>query len=187
MARKAFVIGHECAGDVVEVGADVTHLKPGDAVAIEPGIPCWQDPLARCACDLGAAEKQALPSWPCWVCVSFCSHSRLACRHSQQRTALTLARAAAGWGATTWRTTTPADAQALELQLACLPAHGGAQVLTCDAACTGIPPTDGALSGGYPHSAAHLHCCARACALWWPQGHRHAHARASIPGHGRTA
>jgi L-iditol 2-dehydrogenase len=37
-----FVLGHECAGSVVEVGADVTHLKVGDRVALEPGKTCGQ-------------------------------------------------------------------------------------------------------------------------------------------------
>lgn len=34
------VLGHESSGVVVEVGHDVKHLKPGDRVAMEPGIPC---------------------------------------------------------------------------------------------------------------------------------------------------
>lgn len=33
-------LGHECAGTVVSVGADVTRFKPGDRVCIEPGVPC---------------------------------------------------------------------------------------------------------------------------------------------------
>ena len=35
-----FVLGHEPGGTVVEVGADVTHLKVGDRVALEPGKTC---------------------------------------------------------------------------------------------------------------------------------------------------
>ena len=35
-----FVLGHESAGTVVEVGENVSHLKVGDRVALEPGIPC---------------------------------------------------------------------------------------------------------------------------------------------------
>ena len=35
-----FVPGHECAGEVVEVGRNVTSLKAGDRVAVEPGITC---------------------------------------------------------------------------------------------------------------------------------------------------
>lgn len=36
---KPMVLGHEAAGIVVDVGADVKHLKVGDKVAIEPGVP----------------------------------------------------------------------------------------------------------------------------------------------------
>ena len=35
-----FVLGHECAGVVVETGSDVKHLKAGDRVALEPGKTC---------------------------------------------------------------------------------------------------------------------------------------------------
>ena len=35
-----FMLGHECAGTVVEVGKEVTDLKVGDRVALEPGITC---------------------------------------------------------------------------------------------------------------------------------------------------
>lgn len=38
------VLGHESSGVVDEVGSKVTGLKPGDAVAVEPGTPC-----RRCA------------------------------------------------------------------------------------------------------------------------------------------
>lgn len=37
-----FMLGHECAGTVVELGAGATHLKVGDRVALEPGITCGQ-------------------------------------------------------------------------------------------------------------------------------------------------
>lgn len=38
--ESPLVIGHEAAGEVVEVGSAVTTLKVGDRVALEPGIPC---------------------------------------------------------------------------------------------------------------------------------------------------
>lgn len=34
------VLGHECAGTVVEIGQSVTKVKLGDRVCLEPGIPC---------------------------------------------------------------------------------------------------------------------------------------------------
>lgn len=34
------VLGHESSGVVVEIGSKVKGLKPGDRVALEPGIPC---------------------------------------------------------------------------------------------------------------------------------------------------
>jgi L-iditol 2-dehydrogenase len=34
------ILGHECAGTVVEVGSGVTGVRVGDRVAIEPGKPC---------------------------------------------------------------------------------------------------------------------------------------------------
>lgn len=37
-----FILGHECAGTVVELGEGVQNLKVGDRVALEPGITCGQ-------------------------------------------------------------------------------------------------------------------------------------------------
>lgn len=39
VVNEPMVLGHEAAGEVVAVGADVTHLKAGDRVCMEPGIP----------------------------------------------------------------------------------------------------------------------------------------------------
>ena len=33
-------LGHECAGTVVEVGAEVAHLRPGQRVAVDPAMVC---------------------------------------------------------------------------------------------------------------------------------------------------
>lgn len=40
VVEPPFVLGHEPGGVVVEVGVDVTHLKVGDRVALEPGKTC---------------------------------------------------------------------------------------------------------------------------------------------------
>jgi len=38
--EKPMVLGHESSGTVHSVGSAVSHLKSGDRVALEPGIPC---------------------------------------------------------------------------------------------------------------------------------------------------
>ncbi|KAL6961820.1 L-iditol 2-dehydrogenase [Sarracenia purpurea var. burkii] len=42
VVKEPMVIGHECAGIIEEVGSEVKSLIPGDRVALEPGISCWQ-------------------------------------------------------------------------------------------------------------------------------------------------
>ncbi|MBT9385046.1 NAD(P)-dependent alcohol dehydrogenase [Pseudooceanicola sp. CBS1P-1] len=46
VVNDPMVLGHEASGTVIEVGAAVTHLAPGDRVCMEPGIP---DPTSRAA------------------------------------------------------------------------------------------------------------------------------------------
>ncbi|KPI38910.1 putative D-xylulose A [Cyphellophora attinorum] len=40
VVRDPMVLGHESSGTVIETGKEVTTLKVGDRVAMEPGIPC---------------------------------------------------------------------------------------------------------------------------------------------------
>lgn len=40
IVKKPMIIGHESSGVVCKLGASVKHLKVGDRVAIEPGVPC---------------------------------------------------------------------------------------------------------------------------------------------------
>jgi L-iditol 2-dehydrogenase len=37
-----FTVGHECAGEVEAIGRGVTRVKPGDRIAVEPAMPCWE-------------------------------------------------------------------------------------------------------------------------------------------------
>nr|XP_025971788.1 sorbitol dehydrogenase isoform X2 [Dromaius novaehollandiae] len=39
VVKDPLVLGHEASGTVIKVGSGVTHLQPGDRVAIEPGVP----------------------------------------------------------------------------------------------------------------------------------------------------
>ncbi|RWL92056.1 MAG: NAD(P)-dependent alcohol dehydrogenase [Mesorhizobium sp.] len=39
IVRQPMVLGHEASGTIVEVGANVTNLKVGDRVCMEPGVP----------------------------------------------------------------------------------------------------------------------------------------------------
>lgn len=40
IVNDPLILGHECAGVVAKVGENVRQFKPGDRVAIEPGVPC---------------------------------------------------------------------------------------------------------------------------------------------------
>jgi D-xylulose reductase len=44
LVEEPMVLGHEASGVVAEVGADVTHLKVGDRVCMEPGVPQFDSP-----------------------------------------------------------------------------------------------------------------------------------------------
>jgi len=37
-----FRVGHEGSGTIEKIGRNVNHVKPGDRVAIDPAISCWQ-------------------------------------------------------------------------------------------------------------------------------------------------
>jgi len=40
IVKAPMVLGHEASGIVHQIGKGVTHLKEGDRVAVEPGVPC---------------------------------------------------------------------------------------------------------------------------------------------------
>lgn len=47
VVKPPFIQGHEVIGTVYAVGADVKHLKCGDRVVLEPGIPCGKCEFCR--------------------------------------------------------------------------------------------------------------------------------------------
>ena len=53
LVREPLCLGHEFAGEIEQVGASVTDLKPGDKVAIECGVPCGE-------CELCQSERYNL-------------------------------------------------------------------------------------------------------------------------------
>ena len=53
--KHPMVLGHEVAGVIDAVGADVTTLKPGQAVAVNPSLPC-----GRCRYCLDGAAQHCL-------------------------------------------------------------------------------------------------------------------------------
>jgi L-iditol 2-dehydrogenase len=40
IVKEPLILGHECAGEVVEIGRNVSKVKIGDRVAVEAGVPC---------------------------------------------------------------------------------------------------------------------------------------------------
>jgi threonine dehydrogenase-like Zn-dependent dehydrogenase len=38
--KDPLVVGHEAAGEVIEVAADVKEWIPGDRAAVKPALPC---------------------------------------------------------------------------------------------------------------------------------------------------
>jgi L-iditol 2-dehydrogenase len=42
VVQYPFTVGHEGAGVVVETGRSVTRVKPGDRIAFDPAMPCWE-------------------------------------------------------------------------------------------------------------------------------------------------
>ncbi len=69
VVKHPFVLGHEVSGTVVETGPDVTTLKPGDLVAINPNLPC-----GKCLhCRLG--RENLCPNVRFWGSASTMPHT----------------------------------------------------------------------------------------------------------------
>lgn len=67
VVREPVVIGHETSATVVAVGENVTHLKPGDRVAVEPAIPCLKCDYCRSGrynlCPVSNVQSRGLPPY----------------------------------------------------------------------------------------------------------------------------
>ena len=37
--KSGMILGHESSGEVIAVGSEVSNVKPGDRIAMEPGVP----------------------------------------------------------------------------------------------------------------------------------------------------
>ncbi len=66
------VLGHELAGEIVEVGKDVTRFKVGDRVTVEPHIPCGQCSMCQKGY-VNLCENKIAPGTPKWI-GSFCKY-----------------------------------------------------------------------------------------------------------------
>ena len=47
VVKKPLILGHECSGEIVEVGCDVSRLEVGQRVVIEPEFVCEKCPYCR--------------------------------------------------------------------------------------------------------------------------------------------
>lgn len=50
VVKAPMILGHETSATVVEVGEKVKNLKPGDRVAVEPGVPCRHCDFCKGGC-----------------------------------------------------------------------------------------------------------------------------------------
>ena len=60
------ILGHEIAGEVVEVGSRVTKFKPGDRVTVEPQVGCGHCEM----CEKGyisLCPGKKVPGTPKWI------------------------------------------------------------------------------------------------------------------------
>ena len=45
--REPLILGHEVAGEVIEIGPAVARVRVGDRVAVNPSQPCWRCPACQ--------------------------------------------------------------------------------------------------------------------------------------------
>ena len=60
------VLGHELAGEIVEIGSNVTKFKIGDRVTVEPHIPCGHCDMCKKGY-VNLCENKIAPGTPKWI------------------------------------------------------------------------------------------------------------------------
>ena len=60
------ILGHEIAGEVVEVGKDVTKIKAGDRVTVEPQVGCGECEMCKRGC-VSLCPGKKVPGTPKWI------------------------------------------------------------------------------------------------------------------------
>ena len=94
------MLGHECAGTVVKTGPGAERLKPGDRVALEPGIPCGKCEFCKSGHYNLCPDVQFLATSPVQGCyeeyIAFpedmCFFAAGKCKHAGGRSDRTLVR-----------------------------------------------------------------------------------------------
>ena len=80
-SKYPVVLGHECAGEVVEAGKNASGFKTGDRVAVEPGVPCMKCEYCMTGrynlCD--RMNFMACPPWERAALSEYISHPAVMC------------------------------------------------------------------------------------------------------------
>ena len=60
------ILGHEIAGDVVEIGSKVTNIKVGDRVTVEPQVGCGECEMCKRGL-VSLCSGKKVPGTPEWI------------------------------------------------------------------------------------------------------------------------
>jgi len=60
------ILGHEIAGEIVEIGSEVTKFKVGDRVTVEPQVGCGECELCKAGW-INLCKQKKVPGTPAWI------------------------------------------------------------------------------------------------------------------------